>query len=88
MSPDPVDYGARLLAVREARGMTQFDVGQIIGKRDNEVSRYERGVLNPKIAYVVLIADSLGVTLDYLCGRSDDLAKALDSKWVDPRAKR
>lgn len=78
-----MDYGDRIRAAREARGLTQFDLGVMIGRRDGDISRWERGALAPKIGTLVNISKALGVPLDYLAGVTDTLS--LDPAWVDQR---
>lgn len=78
-----MDYGERIRAAREARGLTQFDLGVMIGHRDGDISRWERGVLMPKIATLVNISAALGVPLDYLAGVTDDMA--LNPAWEGTR---
>lgn len=78
-----MDYGARIRAAREARGLTQFDLGVMIGRRDGDISRWERGTLAPKIGTLVNISRALGVPLDYLAGISDEMT--LDPAWTDGR---
>lgn len=74
-----MDYGERIRAAREARGLTQFDLGIMIGRRDGDVSRWERGVLLPKIGTFVELTRALGVSLDYLAGLTDQMR--LDPAW-------
>lgn len=81
-----MDYGKRIRSAREARGWTQFDLGVAINHRDSDVSRWERGVLQPKVATMVNISRALGVTLDYLCGVTNDLVLLPD--WTDVRTMR
>ena len=37
------------------------------------ISRYLSGERNPTLINAILIADALGVSLDWLCGREDSL---------------
>lgn len=78
-----MDYGERIRAAREARGLTQFDLGVMIGRRDGDVSRWERSVLTPKVSTLVGVSKALGVPLDYLAGVTDRMD--LDPDWVDQR---
>lgn len=78
-----MDYGARIRAAREARGWTQFDLGVAIDHRDSDISRWERGIVAPKISALVNIAAALGVPLDYLAGVTSEMTLAQD--WADVR---
>lgn len=58
--------GADIRRVREARGMTQHRLAQIIGTTADRVSCYERGVCVPDANRLRDIADALSVTMDDL----------------------
>lgn len=73
--------GTRLRAVREAREWTQFQLGTAIGKRDTDISRWERESLMPRADIVILLCRALGCSADYLLGLKDDMG--LDPYWVD-----
>jgi transcriptional regulator with XRE-family HTH domain len=76
-------YGQRIRAAREARGVSQFDLGQMIGRRDGDISRWERGALVPKVSTLVDISAALGVALEYLAGVNEEMG--LVAEWSDPR---
>jgi transcriptional regulator with XRE-family HTH domain len=80
-----IDYGERIAAARKARNnMSQYKLGQIVGRRDGDISRYERGHIKPKVAFLVDVSKALGVSMDYLSGITDDLDAALDPNWALP----
>ncbi|MBV8532007.1 MAG: helix-turn-helix transcriptional regulator [Candidatus Eremiobacteraeota bacterium] len=59
-------------AVRRARGqagLTQAELGDLIGASLNAVSEIERGVVVPTLSTVWLLADALRVPIDHLVGR-------------------
>ncbi len=47
---EQIDFARRLRELRRALGLTQAEVGEIIGEQQSEVSRLERGEANPSIA--------------------------------------
>lgn len=51
--------GENLRTARTAAGMTQKDVGDAIGVRDRDVSRWENGRVEPGAMYRQLLADLL-----------------------------
>ncbi len=67
-----VYFGSRVKAAREAIGMTQPELADLVRKRgisvaEGEISRIERGaVKNPALQKVVAIAMALGATTDEL----------------------
>lgn len=55
--------GGRLQAAREARGLTQADLGERIGIESVTLSRYETGARGASLTVLARAADELGVTL-------------------------
>jgi transcriptional regulator with XRE-family HTH domain len=78
--------GPRIRAAREARGWTQFQLGIVLGRRDTEVSRWERGALNPRAGAIAEVAVALGVSADYLLSLTKEMV--LDPTWTDRSAVR
>ncbi len=65
-------FGKRLRIGRKSLGLTQKDLCKNIGLSQPNLAAYEAGRLSPPVEKLVLIADLLGVSLDYLCGRSNE----------------
>jgi hypothetical protein len=81
-----MSIGTRIRAARDARGWTQFQLGIVLGRRDTEVSRWERGALTPRAAAIAEVALALGVSADYLLGLTSEMV--LDPTWTDRSAVR
>lgn len=62
----------RLRGLREARGLTQAAVADILLCDQSLYSKYERGERALPLELAVKLADCYGVTLDYLVGRTDE----------------
>jgi transcriptional regulator with XRE-family HTH domain len=62
------EFGLRLAALRQAKGLSQRELAlRLPGSTDGpQVSRWERGESLPVYATRLVIADVLGVTLQYL----------------------
>lgn len=60
---------AALVALREDKGVTQFDVAVGTGIQPESISAYERGRRIPTLAKLQKLADYYGVSLDVLTGR-------------------
>ena len=60
---------AALVALREDKGVTQFDVAVGTGIQPESISAYERGRRTPTLAKLQKLADYYGVSLDVLTGR-------------------
>lgn len=66
------EFGKRLRAFREARGLSQRDLAERIHTRAPQVSRYETGAYLPNAETLVSIVEALEVDLDaLLLGRAD-----------------
>ncbi|BAS28060.1 helix-turn-helix domain-containing protein [Limnochorda pilosa] len=64
-------FPTRLRQLREAKGMTQQDLGALIGVTKNSISSYERGVRTPEFHLLLRMADVFGVSTDYLLGHTE-----------------
>ena len=65
--------GDRIKASRERLGWSQTDLAEKVGQSDKmAVSKWERGIVLPSAANLDALADALGVSVDYLLGRTAD----------------
>lgn len=60
-----------MAAARVANNMTQAELGAACGTSGARMCRLEAGFNDPSLRNAVKIADTLGVSLDYLTGRTD-----------------
>ena len=68
-------FEMRLKQARKAKGFSQKQLGEKVGKTQNAINLYENSSrLINKIKTLVLIADALNVSLDWLCGRTDKMS--------------
>lgn len=63
--------GDRLKELRLNRGWPQDDTAAKLGITPATLSRFENGKRQPDPSTLVLLADTFGVTVDYLVGRVD-----------------
>jgi len=68
-----VSLGKRLKTARNSKGLTQEEVAKKIGITFQALSNYERDYRDPDTALLAKIAETYGVSIDYLLGRSTDL---------------
>lgn len=73
-------FGDRLNELRKKSKFSQEDLAKMAGIHTNVLGRYERGEAKPSIDVATKLADALGVSLDYLTGKSDLL---IDEKVLD-----
>ena len=65
--------GNRLKEARRARGLTQAELGRLVGVGKSAISQYEHGLRLPETAILVRLAGALGVSADWLLGLEDGL---------------
>jgi len=65
------ELGARLREIRIRTGIRQEDFAAGIGVSRSAIVFYEKGERTPDAVTLIRIADYLGVSLDYVVGRSD-----------------
>ena len=72
----PSIFGARLIAARRARGVTQTQLAVAIGSTQRAISYYEAEGGNPPMEVAAKLAKALGTTADDLLGiaEPDDTA--------------
>lgn len=64
-------FRQRLQRLREQRQISRKVLSELCGLNTDAVRRYERGEAEPTISSVVALADELGVSVDYLLGRTE-----------------
>ncbi len=75
-----MSFSKRLLELRKQHKFSQGELALKAGIHSNVLGRYERGEANPSIEVATKLSDVLGVSLDYLVGKTDML---LDNNIVD-----
>lgn len=78
--PIVMDFGDNMMLIRKKKGLSQADLGKLIGTSGDVIGRYERGDIKPSIEVVQKIADALEVSIDYLVGKTSIL---LDKQTLD-----
>ena len=65
-------FASNLQGLRRSRGLTQAQLADKIGVKQETVSGYERGKERPGIDTVVKLADALCASTDYLLGITEE----------------
>lgn len=65
-------FHERLVELRQQRGLTQKQVYEAVKMSPVGYQRYEYGDREPAFQKLLALADFYGVSLDYLCGRTDN----------------
>ena len=88
-------FGNFICALRTRLGLSQFQLGTLVGVSDKAVSKWENGTSRPRIAVCQKLADVLGLTLDELLAckyhtsaNAENGVFAMKTKiWEDTEAK-
>lgn len=65
-------FGQRLKELRIEKGITQEDLGKVLGVTKGTISRYENGISSPGVSEVKLLSEYFNVNFYWLAGTSDD----------------
>lgn len=60
--------GTRLREVRKAKGLTQTELGELIGVGKSAICCYEKEIRNPTLEAIIEMIHVFGVSADYLLG--------------------
>jgi transcriptional regulator with XRE-family HTH domain len=84
MNDEEATLAKRLHDLRKQKGLSQPELGQLIGTSGAIIGRYERDEMTPSVEVAKKLADALEVTLDYLVANKA-LPKALQDKAMMQR---
>ena len=59
------------MLLRKQKGFSQAALGKQIGTSGDIIGRYERNIMTPSIDVIMKISDTLGVSIDYLVGKTN-----------------
>ena len=79
------EFGNRLREVRLMRQITQEQLAEKADISRVMIGRYETTDQLPALETLVRIADALGVSTDYLLGRTQAMDAAFEGRYVEPR---
>lgn len=74
----------RLKEVRESKGFSQRELARRCGLAAIMINRYESGKADPALTNLLLIAEQLSVSTDYLLGLADEPYGQLMHSDLDP----
>ena len=61
--------GYRLKLLRKQNGLSQFDLGKLLGVSKVSISNYEKGTRIPSMEIFIMIMKVFNVSADYMLGR-------------------
>ena len=80
-----VDFGEKVRALREARGLSQVQFAELLGVTKGMISAYETSVRMPSYKVLIRIARLFGVSTDYLLGL--ECKEGMDTSGLNARQK-
>ena len=75
-----MDLSERIAQSRKAMKLSQEKFGEIVGKSQRTVAAWEAGERSPSFDTLCVLADALGVSTDYLLGRTEIPNIYMDTK--------
>ncbi|MCX6207061.1 MAG: helix-turn-helix transcriptional regulator [Bacteroidetes bacterium] len=79
--------GEHIMLLRKQKGLSQTELGKIIGTSGDVIGRYERDVITPSIDVIVNVADALEVSIDFLVGKTKMVLDKQAVKWLEDISK-
>jgi transcriptional regulator with XRE-family HTH domain len=71
-----LSFAERLIALREEKGLSQYDVAERLGIKRPRYNAWEQGLSKPRADMLDKLAAFFGVTTDYLLGHESSDATA------------
>lgn len=65
-------YYQRIKDTREDKDIKQGEIAEKLGIKQTQYSRYERGINEIPLHYLIQVAEILEVSIDYLVGRTNN----------------
>ncbi len=75
-----MNFNERLTSTRKMKGLSQESLADKMGVSRQAVSKWETGDAQPDYQKLVALADTLDVSMDYLCCRTDDAEKVVKKR--------
>lgn len=66
-------YNERLVLAREKKGLTQKELSKLIGLKQQQYARYEKGINIMPITHLKNICIALNISADYIIGLTNKL---------------
>ena len=77
-----MSLGQKITKIRKEKKLSQVDVAYAVGVSRDAISKYERDDIVPSVENANKIAQVLGVSLDYLVSKDDNL-EAVDTDMLN-----
>ena len=77
-----MNFAESLLELRRGKGLSQEELAAQVGVSRQAVSKWETGEAMPDLNKLVALSDTLGVSLDRLCGKERDADEKVEASTV------
>jgi transcriptional regulator with XRE-family HTH domain len=67
-----MQYGERIKQLRKDKGITQDELGNMVGKKQNQISEWENGKVSPSPDDIVNICKAFDINLSTFYGFKED----------------
>lgn len=67
-------FAVRLRELREEAGLSMMELSRAIGVSDAAICKWENGNAEPKLGYIIRLAEFFDCSTDYLIGKDGDFA--------------
>ena len=72
MEINNVTIGNRIKELRTSKNLTQEDIAKMVKESKATISNYEKGKVSPPIELLIKLAERYDVSIDWLCGLSNE----------------
>ena len=72
MEINNVTIGNRIKELRTSKNLTQEDIAKLVKVSKATISNYEKGKVSPPIELLIKLAERYDVSIDWLCGLSNE----------------
>lgn len=69
------EFKDRLKELRSEAGVSMEQLAQALGVSNAAICKWENGIAEPKVTYLIRLADYFECTVDYIVGKTDDFGK-------------
>lgn len=72
MANNNTKFSARLKELREEKGVSMIELARAIGVSDAAVCKWENGIAEPKLGYIIRLAEYFDCSIDYISGNDGE----------------
>ena len=69
-------FAVRLRDLREEAGLSMVELAKAIGVSDAAICKWENGLAEPKLGYIIRLAEYFDCSTDYIMGKDGDFSIA------------